>query len=109
MKDNSLYLLHIRDALDLILEYASSGKEFFMQDKKTQDAIIRNLEILGEATKNIQEDFRQVHSEIPWKALAGMRDKLAHDYFGVNLEIVWEVVDKRIQELKEKINNLLNN
>jgi uncharacterized protein with HEPN domain len=64
----------------------------FLQDKRTQDAVIRNVEILGEAAKNISKHFCSQHPEIPWKNIAGMRDKLIHDYFGVNLDVVWDVV-----------------
>ena len=64
----------------------------FLQDKRTQDAVVRNIEILGEAAKNISNLFRAQHPDIPWKNIAGMRDKLIHDYFGVNLDVVWDVV-----------------
>jgi uncharacterized protein with HEPN domain len=63
--------------------------ESFVKDLKTQDAIIRNLEILGEATKQLSDEFRAAHAEIPWKSMAAARDRLIHHYFGVNLDIVW--------------------
>ncbi|MEI8205946.1 MAG: DUF86 domain-containing protein [Kiritimatiellales bacterium] len=71
----------------------------FLKDKRTQDAVVRNIEILGEATKNISAAFRAQHSDIPWKNIAGMRDKLIHDYFGVNFDVVWSVVQTDLPPL----------
>lgn len=107
MKDPQVYLRHILDSIDKILKFTASGKDFFLTDDKTQDAVIRNLEIIGEAVRKIPMDFREARPEIPWKIIAGMRDKLIHDYFGVNLNIVWEAVEKDIPNLKKKIKNLL--
>ena len=64
----------------------------FCADTKTQDAVVRNLEIIGEATKHVSAALKRAHDEIPWKKIAGMRDRLIHDYSGVNIDIVWEVV-----------------
>ena len=106
-KDQSIYLLHIRDALLKIIEFTANGRNAFFKDAKTQDAVIRNLEIIGEAAKNIHENFRDSNPQVAWKAVAGMRDKLIHDYFGVNLDIVWEVVEKEVPALRQKIESLL--
>ncbi|MBI2558946.1 DUF86 domain-containing protein [Candidatus Woesearchaeota archaeon] len=78
----------------------------FLSDTKTQDAIIRNIEVIGEAVKNISGDFKKGHKSIGWKNIAGMGDKLVHQYFGMNLEIVWDVVTNKIPELKISINKL---
>ena len=69
--------------------------------------MLRELEIIGEAAKSIPDDFRKNHSQIAWKTVAGMRDKLIHDYFGVNLHIVWEVVEKEATALQQKIEAIL--
>ena len=82
-----------------------SSSDFF-EDIKTQDAVIRNLEIIGEATKNLSETIRKNHPEIPWKNLAGMRDRLIHQYFGVNLDIVWDVAKKELPQLLLHIRNI---
>ena len=80
----------------------------FASDPKTQDAIIRNIEILGEASKKLSEDIRKKYNEIPWKMIAGTRDRLIHDYFGVNIDIVWEIATIDVPELKEKIAKIKN-
>lgn len=107
MKDDRIYLLHIRDAIQYILEYTTTGKDRFFADRKTQDAVIRNLEIIGEAAKRISTHLKEAHSDISWKPIAGMRDKLVHDYFGVNLQLVWDVVERDLPTLKIKVARLL--
>lgn len=79
----------------------------FVADVKTQDAVIRNLEILGEATKNLSDPLRAKHSAIPWKSMAGARDRLIHDYFGVNLDIVWEIATLELPKLAPQIETLI--
>jgi len=103
VKEDLPYLLHIRDAQKSIQEYTKDGREAFLGDKKTQDAVIRNIEVVGEATKRLSEQLRTQHPECPWQQMAGMRDKLIHDYLGVNLQIVWDTVEKRVPDLLKKI------
>jgi uncharacterized protein with HEPN domain len=74
-----------------------------MADPMRQDAIIRNLEILGEAAKQVPDDIRQHSTEIPWRQMAGTRDKLAHDYFGVDLDLVWDVVASELPSTREHL------
>lgn len=88
MKDDRMYLLHIRDALGNIREYTAPGREAFFNERKTQDAVIRNLEIIGEAVKHMSASLKATHNTIAWKQIAGMRDRLIHDYFGVDLNLV---------------------
>jgi uncharacterized protein with HEPN domain len=107
MKDDRIYLLHVRDAIQHILEYTATGKEGFFADRKTQDAVVRNLEIIGEATKRVSTSLREAHPDISWKPIAGMRDKLIHDYFGINLQLVWDVVERDLPALKLKFTQLL--
>ncbi len=107
MKEDRVYLLHIRDALTNIQEYTSSGREFFFKDKKTQDAVVRNLEIIGEAVKHLSASLTASHPSIPWKQIAGMRDKLIHEYFGVDLNLVWDVVATGLPDLNRKISEIL--
>lgn len=108
MKDDRVYLLHIRDAIQNILNYTEAGRDGFFADRKTQDAVVRNLEIIGEATKHLSQSFKDAHPDISWKPIAGMRDKLIHDYFGINLQLIWDVVEQDLPTLKQKITQLLN-
>lgn len=107
MKDNRAYLLHIQDSIKRIILYTRPGKRAFLSDPKTQDAVIRNLEVIGEAAKNLAPGFKAKASGIPWKSMAGMRDKMIHEYFGVDLEIVWVVVHKELPRLLKQIESAL--
>ena len=87
------FLHDILEAAHRIMTYTETmTSDIFLHDLKTQDAVVRNLEIIGEATKQIPDEIRQRAPHIPWKSIAGMRNKLIHQYFGVNLDIVWNVV-----------------
>lgn len=107
-KDPQVYLVHIRDAIRRIREYTAEGEDVFYQDRKTQDAVIRNLEIIGEAVKKLPEELTARHPSVPWKDVAGMRDRLIRHYFGVDLKLVWRVVDNRLIELYSAIDKELD-
>ncbi len=108
-KDNKVYLLHILDAISQIEKYTGSmDYGAFMQNMLVQDGVIRQLEIIGEATKRLTPDFRLRHSVIPWKDVAGMRDKLIHYYLGVDIDAVWDTVKKDLPLLKEYTKKLLD-
>jgi uncharacterized protein with HEPN domain len=108
LKSNSLYLQHILDAINKIEEYVSVGYETFMSTSHWQDAVIRQLEIIGEATKKLSDDLRIKHPQIPWKRVAGLRDILIHDYMSVDLSAVWEITQKNLPELKQQIQEILS-
>lgn len=103
MKDDRAYLLHILDSIGRMFEYTIEGKDAFFSDTKTQDAVVRNLEIIGEAVKRVSSGIRDENRDIPWKQIAGMRDRLIHDYFGVDLKLVWAVIEKELRPLERKI------
>lgn len=109
MRDDRVYLEHIRDALADIATYTSAGREAFFDERIRQDATLRKLEVIGQAVKNLSEESKSSRPQIPWKQIAGMRDKVIHDYFGVNLEIVWAVVEKDLPRLDQAVRDLLGN
>jgi uncharacterized protein with HEPN domain len=80
----------------------------FRTDLRTQDAIIRNLQVMGEAVKKVSVETRAAHPEIPWKDIAGMRDRIVHDYFGFSLDIVWDVVVNHVPPLRDKVRRALS-
>jgi uncharacterized protein with HEPN domain len=107
VKDDRVYLEHIRDALADIETYTSGGRDAFFEQRIRQDATLRKLEVIGQAVKNLSDEAKSRQPHIPWKQIAGMRDKVIHDYFGVNLEIVWAVVEKDLPQLTNAIRDLL--
>ncbi|MBI4037857.1 DUF86 domain-containing protein [Candidatus Curtissbacteria bacterium] len=102
------YLKHILDELDYLLDSSKNvSQEQFMHDMTLQRAYSRSLEIVGEAAKNLPQDFTKDQSQVDWKSIAGMRDRLIHHYFGVDYEIVWDVVKNEAPKLKEQITEIL--
>jgi uncharacterized protein with HEPN domain len=103
------YINDILDAINEIEEFIEGmGYDAFMEDKKTRNAVIRSLEVMGEAVTKIPHDIRDKYLEIPWKRIAGMRNKLIHEYFGVDLDIVWTVCTEEIPPLKPFIMTALD-
>lgn len=105
---NTEILSDILEAIGRIQDYiASLDYTDFLRDLKTRDAVIRNLEIIGEASKSIDNDFKKKFQGVPWKEMSGVRDKLIHHYFGVNFEIVWSIISVELPEIKENIGDIL--
>ena len=107
VKDDLAYIEHILDCIRKIKEFTSglSLKDFSVNEL-VQDAVIRNIEIIGEASKKISSDTKQIYYEIPWKEIAGMRDKLIHDYLGVDVEVVWRTITEDIPTLENQIKEM---
>jgi uncharacterized protein with HEPN domain len=106
-KDPRVCLLHVVECIDAIAGYvANLDKEAFSLDGLTQDAVQRRLAIIGEAVKNLPPDLRSRHSDIPWRRMAGMRDKLIHDYFGVDIDLVWEVSTNLLPPLRARLSDI---
>ncbi|HKP52623.1 MAG TPA: DUF86 domain-containing protein [Chloroflexia bacterium] len=103
MIGDQVYLTHIRDAIEKIESYVAVGLEVFMNTSHWQDAVIRQLEIIGEATKRLSPALREQHNYVPWRRIAGLRDVLIHDYMGVDLEAVWGISQRDVPELKKYV------
>lgn len=107
MKDTAIYLRHIRDAIARIETYTAQGRKAFFEDTMVQDAVIRNLEVIGEAVKDLPPELKRRHPEIPWRSITALRNVLIHEYFGVDLEIVWRIVQRRLPALKRHVDTML--
>lgn len=101
------YLQHVRDALGAVIEYTVGGREAFLESRMMQDAVVRNLEVIGEAAKGLDADTRARAPQVPWRRIAGMRDALIHHYFGVDLEVVWRVVEVEVPSLLVVVEKLI--
>jgi uncharacterized protein with HEPN domain len=107
-KDNTVYLRHVLDAINTIEEYLQGvNEDNFKATRLLQDGAIRQIEIIGEAIRHISKDIRKTYPEIPWQDMAGMRDKLIHDYFGVDIEKVWDTTQEDLPVLKEQVIGIL--
>ena len=103
------YLQHIWDEIEYLLTYSKNvNKDQFLKDETLKRSFVRSLEIIGEATKSLPESFKAKHPEISWRSMAGMRDKLIHNYFGVDYDVVWNAVVDEIPNLKVNIEKILN-
>jgi uncharacterized protein with HEPN domain len=102
------YLKHIIDETKYVMGHTEQlSREDFLRDETLKRSFVRSIEIIGEVAKKVPDDFRLQYPDINWRAMAGMRDKLIHDYFGIDYEIVWDVVINNIPELHQKISQLL--
>jgi uncharacterized protein with HEPN domain len=107
VKNDSVYLRHILDAIEQIYAYTHEGEEAFLRDTKTQDAVIRKFEIIGEATKRLSEEIKSRRADISWRDVAGLRDVLIHNYMGVNLKRIWGVIKHNLPPLREAVEDLI--
>lgn len=109
-KDFKEYLRHILVECDFIIQQSpiSLSKDSFLNDEKLKRAIVRSLEIIGEASKKIPADIKLKWNTVSWKQMSGMRDRLIHDYMGVNYHLVWDVMKNQIPELKNQIKSILS-
>jgi len=103
-KDPKIFIEHILECTERIEEYTKEMmKEDFFDSVQIQDAVMRRIEIIGEAVKNIPKEIKDKYQDIPWRQIAGMRDILIHEYFGIDLELTWKVAKKDVPDLKKKM------
>jgi len=103
-KDPFIFIEHILENIDDIESFTKGvDKKRFLENKEKQNAVIRSLEIIGEAVKNIPQSMRAKYPKTPWKEIAGTRDKISHHYFGVDLELIWKIVEENLPELKKQM------
>ena len=109
-RDQTIYLRDILDAIDSIESFVT-GMDFaaFQQDDKTYSAVVRKLEVIGEATKQVPDEIRQRKPEIPWKEMAGMRDRLIHAYFAIDVKLVWRTIHDYLPTTRSQISEILQN
>jgi len=108
-RDYRAYLEDILEAAGAAREFvAGMGKDELAKDRRTRDAVVRNLEIIGEAAKKLPAQTRRDHPEVEWKKIAGLRDILVHDYFGIDMDIVWDIVQNKLPVLVEQVQRILD-
>ncbi|MCP4337908.1 MAG: DUF86 domain-containing protein [Desulfobulbaceae bacterium] len=106
MKDDTLYQIHISECIDRILSYIHGMDESaFRSSSLTQDAVLRNLQILSESTQRLSDEFKSRHKEIEWHKISGLRNLLVHDYLGIDINTVWVIINKELTTLKISVRN----
>jgi len=107
-RDDTVYLRHILDAIESIEDYTRGMSENeFLSNSMAHDAVVRQIEIIGEAARNISSEFQTKHSKLPWGKMTGIRNKIIHEYFNINYAIVWDTVNDDLPLLKKSIKKLL--
>jgi uncharacterized protein with HEPN domain len=107
MKEDRLYLIHILECISRIEKYVAGGREEFLQSTLIQDAVLRNLQTLGQSAQRLSETVRNSYTEIDWRGIIGLRNVLVHDYLGIALNRVWEIVEQDLPVLKVQIDAVL--
>jgi uncharacterized protein with HEPN domain len=108
MRDDRERLDHILEAIERIEKYAAEGEEHFREEELVQNWMLRHLQVIGEATRALSKEFRNQYPEVPWDSIIGMRHILVHEYFGIDLDLVWRTVSKNIPELKESVKTIIH-
>lgn len=107
MKDDRLYLLHVSECIARIQEFTAGGKEAFFADRKTQDAVLRNLHTLSESIQRVSDDLKRTHSSVQWREIAAFRNIVVHDYLGIDLHQIWDIIERDLPALGGHIEAIL--
>ena len=107
MKDDRLYLIHISECIDRVEKYTVEGEAAFHADSKTQDAVIRSLQIMAESTQKISQPLKLRHPEVPWRSISFFRNITVHDYLGIDARLIWHIVEFDLPKFKSKIKEIL--
>jgi uncharacterized protein with HEPN domain len=103
VKDDALYLQHLQECLLRIEQYTAAGRAAFLASTLIQDSVLRNLQTLGQSVLQLSEPWKAAHPEVGWKSIVGLRNVLVHDYLGVNVTRIWEIVERDLPDLKAKL------
>ena len=103
MKDDRLYLIHIRECIQRIAEYAAGGEDEFMHSTLVQDAVLRNLHTLSESTQRLSDSLKEQHAEIDWRRISGFRNVVVHDYLGIDIPRVWQIMAIELPALSRAV------
>ena len=109
MRDDKLYLIHILERIARIEEYVADGQSSFMESTLIQDAVMRNLQTMGESVRSLSEETRSGRTQVDWRSITGFRNVIVHDYLGITLDRVWEVVERDLPILKRHVGSILGN
>lgn len=109
MKDDRLYVVHVRECIERIERYTVEGRAAFFADTKTQDAVLRNLQTLAESLGNVSERLKTSYPDVDWRAITAFRNVVVHDYLGVDLDEIWHIVEHDLPDLKRKIEAMWKN
>lgn len=107
MKDSRLYLIHISECIERIERYTSGGRDEFFADEKTQDAVLRNLQTMAESAQLLDESIKKAYPDIEWRSISAFRNVLVHDYLGIDLNQIWDIVERDLPPFKRVIESLL--
>lgn len=103
MKDDAIYLQHIQECIGRIEQYTAEGRPAFLASPLIQDGVLRNLQTLGQSVLKLSDTLKTAHPEVDWKSIVGLRNVLVHDYLGVSVSRIWEIVERDLPDLKTKV------
>lgn len=107
MKEDRVYLNHILECLDWIGRFTAAGREEFLSDRKTESAVLRELQVMAESTQRLSKELKDSHPQVSWQGIAGFRNVLVHDYLGIKPERIWQIIEKDLPVLRSAVEKML--